>query len=157
LYRYLYRRQLDTYGAFWRVVFKFMQWTWLSDTQLQHLTQTELVQACDHLHQHRPVVLGLVYTSLSKTLKIWLNHQVLAYGYSQDGERCMINVYDPNWPDRDDIVITATAEPTGFRYDQRSLQTDPQHSIRGIFVIPYTPVNLLAEALQRQRSLPADS
>jgi len=43
------------------------------------------------------------------------DHQVLAYGYDTEGPRgrTTIRVYDPNWPDRDDVALHLTT--AGFR------------------------------------------
>jgi hypothetical protein len=43
------------------------------------------------------------------------DHQVLAYGYDTEGAggRTTIRVYDPNWPDRDDVALHLTS--VGFQ------------------------------------------
>src|SRR5205085_10747703 len=43
------------------------------------------------------------------------NHQVLAYGYELDHSDLAIRVYDPNFPDRDDITLSLSI-------------ADPQHT-----------------------------
>jgi hypothetical protein len=37
------------------------------------------------------------------------SHQVLAFEYVTDGETTTLRIYDPNWPDRDDVSITVDA------------------------------------------------
>ncbi len=47
--------------------------------------------------------IGLIKTD---DLDIGSNHQVLGYGYRQDGQHVTLRIYDPNFPDRDDCTIT---------------------------------------------------
>jgi hypothetical protein len=37
--------------------------------------------------------------------KLTLNHQVLAYAYRAEPDAVTIRIYDPNWPDRDDVEL----------------------------------------------------
>ena len=41
------------------------------------------------------------------------SHQVLAFGYAKDAHSTTVRIYDPNWPDRDDVTITV--DGTGIR------------------------------------------
>jgi hypothetical protein len=48
------------------------------------------------------------------SLKIWRNHQVLAYSYSDISATTIdINIYDPNYPQRDDVIIQMERVPVG--------------------------------------------
>ncbi len=50
-------------------------------------------------------VVGLIkLTSLDPRL-LGRNHQVVAYGYDLDPSRLILRIYDPNYPDRDDIEL----------------------------------------------------
>ncbi len=40
------------------------------------------------------------------------NHQVLAYAYEVDGDAVTLRLYDPNWPDRDDVTADDGAGAT---------------------------------------------
>jgi hypothetical protein len=51
----------------------------------------------------RLAIVGLVRAQSWNPLRLVTNHQVVAYGYHVTPERISIRVYDPNWPDRDDI------------------------------------------------------
>jgi len=56
---------------------------------------------------HLPM-LGLIRHAGANPFRLDQDHQVLAYGYTEDDATgaTTIRVYDPNWPDRDDITIT---------------------------------------------------
>jgi hypothetical protein len=53
----------------------------------------------------RLAMVGLVRAQGRNPLKLTKNHQVLCYGYSIEGETIRLRIYDPNWPDRDDVDI----------------------------------------------------
>jgi hypothetical protein len=60
-----------------------------------------------------PVPLGLIKVKSSDVGDLGKNHQVLAYGYDLDGTDLTIYVYDPNYPDRDDIrLLLSIAQPS---------------------------------------------
>jgi hypothetical protein len=56
-------------------------------------------------------MLGLIRHAGWNPFALTKDHQVLAYGYSHDeaAGSTTIRLYDPNWPDRDDITITMDA------------------------------------------------
>ena len=59
-----------------------------------------------------PAALGLVTVASANPTDLGLNHQVLAYGYQQDGAAVTIAVYDPNSGPRDDVWIRfSTTDP----------------------------------------------
>jgi hypothetical protein len=59
-----------------------------------------------------PVPLGLVKVISDQPENLGKNHQVLAYGYDLDGTSLTIWLYDPNYPNRDDIQFQLnTANP----------------------------------------------
>ncbi len=53
----------------------------------------------------RLAMVGLIRHQGPDPLRLTRNHQVLAYGYTLDGPTVRLRVYDPNWPNRDDIVV----------------------------------------------------
>jgi hypothetical protein len=57
------------------------------------------------LDDGRLTVIGLVRLTARNPFKLIGNHQVLAYGYDVDGDSIRLRIYDPNWPNRDDVVI----------------------------------------------------
>lgn len=55
-------------------------------------------------------VVGLVRHRGPNPMRLDRDHQVLAFGYAIDdtapaGARITVRVYDPNWPDRDDVTL----------------------------------------------------
>jgi hypothetical protein len=56
-------------------------------------------------------MLGLIRHSGASPFALTKDHQVLAYAYSTDGPTgsTTIRIYDPNWPDRDDVTLTMDA------------------------------------------------
>ena len=50
--------------------------------------------------------LGLVRVKSANPMDLGENHQVLAYGYDLTGTRLVLRLYDPNWPDRDDVRMS---------------------------------------------------
>jgi hypothetical protein len=145
LHRYLYRRQFASFGLFGSCIFRFAAWTALPDdtpfgTQRRTYDQFEQVRA--RLDGGHPVVLGIVYVSAAETPAIWKNHQVLAYGCSQVSDTAFdINIYDPNLPQDDTIVIRAERvavgeEIFGLRCTQK-VAGQAEKKVRGFFIVPY--------------------
>lgn len=63
------------------------------------------------IDDERLTMIGLVRKAGWNPFELTQNHQVLAYGYTTGGPdgATTIRLYDPNWPDRDDITITVDA------------------------------------------------
>lgn len=53
----------------------------------------------------RLAMVGLVRHQGPSPLALSKSHQVLAYGYTLDGQAVTLRVYDPNWPLRDDVTV----------------------------------------------------
>jgi hypothetical protein len=51
-------------------------------------------------------MVGLVRHHGLSPWRLIQSHQVLAYAYELDGDAVTIRIYDPNLPDRDDVVVT---------------------------------------------------
>jgi hypothetical protein len=51
-------------------------------------------------------MVGLVRHHGLNPFRLSQSHQVLAFGYEVVGEMVTLRVYDPNWPNRDDIAIS---------------------------------------------------
>jgi hypothetical protein len=58
-------------------------------------------------------LVGLVRHHGSSPWAMTDSHQVLAYAYDLSGDVMTLRIYDPNWPDRDDVTLTVDA--TGIR------------------------------------------
>ena len=54
----------------------------------------------------RTVPLGLVRAVSANPLALTRNHQVLTWGYDLDGSALLLRIYDPNWPDDDDLTLS---------------------------------------------------
>lgn len=50
-------------------------------------------------------MVGLVRHQGPNPLNLSRSHQVVAYGYSVDGDKVTLRIYDPNWPERDDVTV----------------------------------------------------
>jgi hypothetical protein len=83
-------------------------------------------------------VLGLVTVDSAWPGLLGHNHQVLAYGYEQDGRSVSLGVYDPNTGRSDDVRIVfgidGRGEPVPFRHN-----IDIGWPVRGFFATPYSP------------------
>ncbi len=159
LHRYLFQRQMDSLGGLGQEVVKVAQWTSLPDDSMVgtiRRTADEFVQIRQKLDQRNLVILALIYahaSSLKELAKvIFDNHQVLAYGYLQDtAGTYTIQVYDPNLPGRDDVVIhlepvllgeeiPASAQAVLGASTTQLLGGAHYRDLRGFFAMPYTPV-----------------
>jgi len=80
------------------------------------------------------VPIGLIRVAATNPFDLTKNHQVIAWGYAEDGKGVTLRLYDPNWPDRDDVTITIHLDnalrPT-------SLSQSTGESLLGWFVLPY--------------------
>jgi hypothetical protein len=94
------------------------------------------VRAC--IDAGHPAPLGLVCVASVRPQDLGRNHQVLAYAYQTDATHTVMRVYDPNWPDRDDITLAcdlrgSAAHP--FAY------SSGDHTVRGFFLSEYAPAD----------------
>jgi hypothetical protein len=156
LHRYLFTRQLASFGLLGSDIFRYARWMLLRD----HGPRGAWKRAYDTFEKLRPrldagemVVLGLVYVSARETLILWENHQVLAYGYRQTSpDSFEIAIYDPNFPRNDSAMIVAERvivgkqtlpdgrkEPVyGLRCKEQAEGT-PGKKVRGFFLVRYSP------------------
>ncbi|TLN04466.1 hypothetical protein FDZ74_14190, partial [bacterium] len=109
LQRYLYRRQMDTFGTLGEYILKFASWMKLPDDTAEGLctlTLHELEQFRARLANNAASVLGIVYEKGTRVSHLFLNHQVLGYALEvADEDHSAIRIYDPNYPGRDDVSI----------------------------------------------------
>ena len=85
-----------------------------------------------------PAALGLVTVASAKPTDLGLNHQVLAYGYQQDGAAVTIAVYDPNSGPSDDVWIRFNATRPGVATTFEH-NIGIRHPVRGFFRTAYAP------------------
>lgn len=82
--------------------------------------------------------LGLVCVASVNPRDLGRNHQVLAYASESSQTQTVLHLYDPNWPDRDDVTLTCdlrdgVAQP--FAY------STGDHAVRGFFLSEYQPAD----------------
>jgi hypothetical protein len=86
----------------------------------------------------RLVPIGLIRVAAKDPRNLTKNHQVVAWGYAEDGQAVTLRLYDPNWPDRDDVTVTIQLDnalrPTG-------LTQSTGEPLLGWFVLPYSPAD----------------
>jgi hypothetical protein len=82
--------------------------------------------------------LGLVCAASVRPHDLGKNHQVLAYAHETSAGRAVLRIYDPNWPDRDDITLTCVLRDSAahpFAY------STGDHTVRGFFLSEYSPAD----------------
>jgi hypothetical protein len=84
----------------------------------------------------RLAMLGLIRVAGKNPLRLTGNHQVIAYGYAEDGWGVTLRLYDPNWPDRDDVTATIHLDPA-FR--PLGLEQSTGEPLLGLFLAPFSP------------------
>ncbi|HEX2755242.1 MAG TPA: hypothetical protein VHM48_07245 [Candidatus Limnocylindrales bacterium] len=86
----------------------------------------------------RLLPIGLIRVASTNPRNLTKNHQVIAWGYAEDGRGVTLRIYDPNWPDRDDVAITIHLD-NALRPGGLSQATG--ESLLGWFVLPYSPAD----------------
>jgi hypothetical protein len=86
----------------------------------------------------RPAMIGLIRSASVDPRALTGNHQVMAWGYAEDGRGVTLQLYDPNWPDRDDVTVTIDLDPA-FR--PTALRQSTGEPLLGWFVLPYAPAD----------------
>jgi hypothetical protein len=158
-HRYLFRRQIDSLGGTGQEMVKVAQWTAMPDDTLlgtQVRTAYELASIRQKLEDRNPAVLALIYERASSLKElsrlVFNNHQVLAYACQENAAgEITLQVYDPNLPGRDDVVIQSrplvvgeVITPSGpqavmgLKSDQL-VGDEFFHQVRGFFPMPYLP------------------
>jgi hypothetical protein len=83
-------------------------------------------------------VMGLLRQRGLNPLGLTRNHQVLAWGYRVEPGLVAIRVYDPNWPDRDDVEARMAIGPDGRPTGMTSSTGEP---LFGLLALPYPPAD----------------
>jgi hypothetical protein len=86
------------------------------------------------IDEDRLAMLGLIRVATMNPLKLTSNHQVIAYGYAEDGRGVTLRLYDPNWPDHDDVTATIHLDPS-FR--ATGLEQSTGEPLLGYFLASY--------------------
>jgi hypothetical protein len=158
LYRYLYKRQMQTYGMIGETVIKFGEWMLLPNegiNSIQYRTFQSLENIKKELDEGNAVILGLVYVDWRQGFQLWNNHQVLAYRYTdnEDGTHTSLYLCDPNFPRYASVTIEAEKveiRRAPLQTRRSTIQNGVKCSqwvngkkikdVRGFFQIPYTSV-----------------
>ena len=83
-------------------------------------------------------MIGLIRVASANPGTLTRNHQVMAWGYAEDGRGVTLRLYDPNWPDRDDVTITIQLDPA---LRPIGLSQSTGEPLLGWFVLPYSPAD----------------
>jgi hypothetical protein len=142
LYDYLYARQAASLAPLAVMFAKFVEWMDLpeeGEDGTHERTMAELRSIAAGIEAGEPVLLGLVLVSSADGGEPWRNHQVLAYGVERGDEGAVraLRVYDPNYPERDDVAIRWCGDEA--RWD-RLVPERSQTRVRGFFRMHYEPV-----------------
>lgn len=161
LYQYIFRRTIDSFGARGEGIIRVGRWTLLPEDTVygtQKLTNDQFKQLQSSLADQNPTPIALIYThatNLQEMLQmIWNNHQVLAHSYTQIAPGIYhIQIYDPNFPGRDDVLIQAERvqlkrngdyppadEPVDGLKCFQIVGNQLLREVRGFFTMPYVAV-----------------
>jgi hypothetical protein len=158
LYRYLYKRQSQTYGTIGETILKFAEWMLMSDDGLnsvRYRAYQSLENIKAELDNDNAVLLGLVYVDWRNGFQLWNNHQVLAYRYTvnDDGSKTTLFICDPNYPRNSTVKIESEkielgrATTQGQRSEMQFGVISSQwvngqkiRPVRGFFAIPYAQI-----------------
>jgi hypothetical protein len=149
LFDYIVRRLFDSFNIPDGVL-KYYEWMIAPDADLDlwvtrvrgiaWRTITEEWPAIKNdLDAGRPSPLGLVTVATNDPAQLGKNHQVLAYGYDQNGNDLTLRVYDPNTdPSTGDGVylqlnVAAPTQKTTINHN-----IDIGNPVRGFFRVDYT-------------------
>ncbi len=88
------------------------------------------------LDRGQPATLGVVTVDSASPLLLGHNHQVLAYGYRQQGADVTLRVYDPNSGPDDSIAIRFSTAAPAAGFDHTIAVGWP---VRGFFLTRYAP------------------
>ena len=103
------RRQVQSLDWF-RVPVRFYARTafgsWLGGGLAKQTFEDEWPKIRREIDEGRLAMLGLIRVNSRNPFKLTGNHQVVAYGYAEDGRGVTLRLYDPNWPDKDDVTAT---------------------------------------------------
>lgn len=133
------RRQVES--LYWLTV-PVRYWFWsvfggsFGSDRAKSTLDHEWPKAKAELDAGRLVLIGLIRVAAADPRKLTMNHQVMAYGYAEDGRGVTLDLYDPNWPDRDDVTITIHLDPA---LRPAGLSQSTGEPLLAWFVLPWSP------------------
>jgi hypothetical protein len=147
-YNALYRREVESFDWF-RLPVRFWVWSALHPDQptwwsrllrrrpLPELTlRNEWPRIRSQIDAGKLAMVGLVRGAGFDPRKLTQNHQVLAYGYRVEPGLIAVRIYDPNFPDADDVEARILL-PDGN--GPPTVESRPQDTLRGFFSAKYRP------------------
>lgn len=151
LFKHIVRRLLDS----WRVPpggAKYYQWMMTPDHSSELLgmvprrgvaswtVDDEWKQVKNDLDNGIPSALGLVTVESKNLRDLGQNHQVVAWGYEQHGDRVRIKVYDPNTDQANGDGVHISMDVGDAEHSAHiTHDVNIGHPIRGLFRIAYRP------------------
>jgi hypothetical protein len=118
LFRAIVRRQILSLD-WMRIPFRFWRAASMApDALARRSLEREWPGIRSAIDAGRLPMVGLIRHHGRNPMELDRDHQVLAYGYSVDDGpdgndgAITLRLYDPNWPDRDDVTVTLS--PTGM-------------------------------------------
>jgi hypothetical protein len=84
-----------------------------------------------------PAPLGLVKVKSDRPEDLCKNHQALAYGYDLDGTSLTLWLYDPNYPNADDVQLSLDVASAHVPVTLTYIPSEPMYCF---FHTAYTPV-----------------
>lgn len=146
LYRYLVRRMFDSFCLPWGPL-RYYRWMAAPERGTAapswKTIRQEIPRILAEIDAGRPAALGVIRVHSRNPLQVGKNHQVLAYSYRCNEDRgCLtLGIYDPNYPGRDDVMLTLALDrpetPGAF-------QSSTGEPLRALFWTPYRPFVRLA-------------
>jgi hypothetical protein len=142
-FNYIVKRLFDSFNIPGGVA-QYFEWmnlpthdTMIGPSGTSHRTiEDEMPKLRATIDSGHPCPIGLVCIHSANPMDMGQNHQVLAYGYEDQGPTTTVWVYDSNHPDANDVTIafdhTNPAHTTTFTY------STGDHTVLGFFTVPYT-------------------
>ena len=127
-------RQFDSFGRLFMVPLRF----WLAAISSQPSRDRGTVRDAwpavkTDIDAGRPSMVGVVRQAGWNPLARGLGHQVVAYGYEDQGSGITIGIYDPNHPGRDDITLAVERRADGS-YAMGQSSGEP---VIGLLALPF--------------------
>jgi len=87
------------------------------------------------IDEGRLAMIGLIRVAGLNPFKLTGNHQVIAYGYAEDGRGVTLRIYDPNWPDNDNVTATLHLDDA---LRPTKLESSTGEPLLGWFIAPFS-------------------
>ncbi len=102
----------------------------------EHTRDREWPRVRAEIDAGRLAQVGLVRATGLSPRTLTQNHQVLAYGYEASPDEVTLRIYDPNWPDHDDVRLRMVLKPP-----RPVLTQSTGEPLMGFFVAPFRPAD----------------